>query len=98
MIYHTFTGKAVAGKEAEAERWLKKLAEHSNRINPAAVVEILRRIDGPTNEYIWVGKLESLAVHESGGKVFQADPQTQALFKEGEGLLTDPVQHFYQIL
>jgi hypothetical protein len=98
MIYHVVSGKVPSGREEEAIAWLKKLAEHSNQINPRAVVEITRRLDGPVNEYSWVGKLESLAAHEEGGKVFQVDPQTQAIMKEGEGLFTDVRQHFYEIL
>jgi hypothetical protein len=98
MIYHAISGKAAPGRDKEAARWLKKLAEHSNQVNPRAVVEIARRLEGPVNEYLWVGKLESLAAHEEGGKVFQADPQTAVLMKEGEGLFTDMTQHFYEIL
>ena len=98
MIYHVLSGKAAPGKEEEVIRWLKKLAQHSNQINPNAVVEIARRMDGPIDEYSWIGKIESLAAHEAGGKLFDAHPQTAALMKEGEGLLTNVVQHFYEIL
>jgi hypothetical protein len=98
MLYHTVRGTLTSGREEEALRWLKRLAEHSNQINPRAVVELIRRVDGAPNEVIWLGKLASMADHEAGGQVFQADPQTQALFKEGEELYTLGEERFYEIL
>lgn len=98
MLYNTVRGTLTSGREEEALRWLKRLAEHSNQINPRAVVEIVRRVDGPPNEVMWIGKLASMADHEEGGKVFQADAQTKALFKEGEELFTVGEERFYEIL
>ena len=98
MLYHVHITQVAQGREEEALRLLKKLAEHSNQINPRATVEIVRRVDGPANELIWLGKLESLADHDEGGKVFQSDPQTQAMMKEGEELFTNRENRIYEIL
>ena len=98
MLYHVLRGTVAPGREEEALRWLKQLAEHSNKINPRAVVEIVRRVGGPPNELIWLGKLASMADHEAGGEEFQADPQTQAMLQAGEELFTDRKESFYEVL
>jgi hypothetical protein len=98
MLYHVHITTVTEGREEEALRLLKRLADHSNKINPKAVVEIVRHVDGPANELIWLGKLESLADHEEGGKVFQSDPQTQAMMKEGEELFTNGENRIYEVL
>lgn len=98
MLYHVITLTVPAGRQDEAVRLLKQLAERSNQINPRAVVEIVRRVDGPQEELLWVGKLASMEDHHAGGEVFQADPQVQAWMKEGEDFLNSSAERFYEIL
>ena len=45
-----------------------------------------------------IHKLASMADHDAGGVDFQADPQTQAMMKEVDGLSTERKTSFYEIL
>jgi hypothetical protein len=64
MIYHTITGKATPGREEEAVRWLKKIAQY-NEQNYSRTVEVLHPLDGPDNVYIFAIKVDSFAVWEA---------------------------------
>lgn len=97
MIYYTISAKATPGREAEAVRWIKKMAQY-NEQNYARTVEVLHPMDGPGNVYIFVIKMESLTVWEADTKRWVEDAQGNAMLKEGDGLVSDLENHLYEVL
>src|SRR5688572_24273923 len=97
MLYHTITGKATPGREEEAVRWLKKIAQY-NEQNYTRTVEVLHPVDGRDNVYIFAVKVDSFAVWEADNKRWATDAQGAAILKEGEGIFGDFVNHLFEIL
>ena len=97
MFYFTVTGKATPGREEEAVRWLKKLALY-NEQNYSRTVEILAPLAGPNHVYIFVIKVESLAVWEADHKRWATDAQAHALYGEREELFVDFTSHILETL
>src|SRR5215204_5159545 len=95
MIYWTVTVTVIPGKEEEAVKWMKKLAQYENE-HVGTDIQLCQPMDGEGNRYVWVEKHESLAAWEECDRLFEADAGALAIRAEGEGLFSHSETHYWR--
>lgn len=98
MIYRVVTGIVVEGKNREAWEWLVKAVTYVNEHYPDQNSQILRNMNGPSNQGHWVGRFESLAVMEEFNLKLSEDTEYQEDLEVGVKLWKDFESNFYRVV